>query len=240
MTSGAGIREMGRKVGLIIPSPNTVIEPDLRWAAPEGLSFYSTRVMLRDTTPDGLRSMNSEVSVAASLIAQVTPDVVAYACTSGSFIDGADGMGELIASIADLVGCPVVATSDCMIAALKALDVRAVTLVTPYIDAINDAEVVFLRHSGFDVIASDGAGLSGKAIREIPPDDIADQIRRTDIPESDAVFVSCTDYRAFEVTDALEDELGKPVLTSNQVTLWGVLRALGMSTSVPGFGRLLS
>ncbi|QIE48155.1 maleate cis-trans isomerase (plasmid) [Pseudohalocynthiibacter aestuariivivens] len=240
MTPDISKREVGRKVGLIIPSPNTVIEPDLRWAAPAGLSFFSTRVMLHDTTPDGLRAMNAGVASAADLIAQVTPDVVVYACTSGSFIDGVDGMNQLVASIADVVGCPVVATSECMIAALKALNVHRVTLVTPYLDSVNETEIEFLRSSGFDVVATDGLGLSGKAIRDVDPREIADQVQRADTQASDAVFVSCTDYRALEVVDTLEAKLGKPVLTSNQVTLWGILRALCMPTTLSGYGRLLA
>jgi maleate isomerase len=85
-----------------------------------------------------------------------------------------------------------------------------------------------------------GLGLSGKAIREVMPDKVARLIRDADTADSEAIFVSCTDFRALEVVDSLERELRKPILTSNQVTLWGVLRALGRTTSVPGYGRLLA
>ncbi|MBY6058594.1 hypothetical protein [Leisingera daeponensis] len=232
--------DLGRKVGLIIPSPNTVIEPDFRWAAPAGLSFFSTRVMLQATTPDGLRAMNAGVAAASELIAQVTPDVVAYACTSGSFIDGVDGLKTLMAAIKDRVGCPVVATSECMTAALTALVAHRVTLITPYLDSVNETEIAFLHSCGFEVVAAHGMGLSGKEIRNVAPEEIAHQVENADSRESDAVFVSCTDYRALEIAEMLEARLGKPVLTSNQVTLWGILRALGLPTAVPGYGRLLS
>jgi maleate cis-trans isomerase len=54
------------------------------------------------------------------------------------------------------------------------------------------------------------------------------------------VFVSCTDFRALEVADELERALAKPVLTSNQVTLWAILNALGVPPRIAGFGRLLA
>ncbi|MBX3539155.1 MAG: arylmalonate decarboxylase, partial [Chelatococcus sp.] len=65
-------------------------------------------------------------------------------------------------------------------------------------------------------------------------------VRATDTPDSEAIFVSCTDFRALEVAGALEAELGKPVLTSNQVTLWGIFRALGIAPKFQCYGRLLA
>ncbi len=235
-----GERPNGRRVGLIVPSVNTVIEPDLAWAGPPGLVFHVTRVMLRETTPEGVRAMNAGIAAAAELIGSVTPEVVAFACTSGTFVDGEAGLARQMASIAAIVGCPVVATSRCIIEAMEFLGVRRVALATPYLDAINEAERAFLASHGLHVVAMRGLGLSGKAIRAVPPAEVAALVRATDTPESEAVFVSCTDLRAFEIVDALEQELGKPVLTSNQVTLWGILRALRLMPVVPGFGMLLA
>lgn len=83
-----------RRVGLIVPSVNAVIEPDFAAVGLSGISFHATRVMLRETTPEGLRAMNVGVEAAAELIASVTPDVVAFACTSGTFIDGDAGLAR--------------------------------------------------------------------------------------------------------------------------------------------------
>lgn len=228
------------RVGLIIPSVNAVIEPDYAAAAPEGLTFHSTRVMLRETTPEGLRAMNAGVEAAAELIASVTPDAVAFACTSGTFIDGAEGLTRQVAMIEKVVGCNVVATSRCMVDAFKSLGLTRIALATPYLDVINHVEKAFLESNGLTVTAMKGLGLSGKAIREVAPEDVAKLVRDTDTPDSQAIFVSCTDFRAMEVAALLEAECRKPVLTSNQVTLWGLLRALGRMSSVPGYGMLLA
>jgi len=229
----------GRRVGLIVPSVNTTIEPELGWIAPPRLSFHAARVMLHETTEDGLRAMNADVGSAAHLIASASPDVVAYACTSGSFIDGTAGLRRQIDTIAGIVGCPVVATSAAMLDAFVALDVRRIALATPYLDAINRAERSFLEDNDVEVVAVEGLGLSGKAIREVAPHTVADLVRSADRPTAQAVFVSCTDLRALEVAEALEQALGKPVVTSNQVTLWGILCALGIRPQIDGFGKLL-
>jgi maleate cis-trans isomerase len=240
MASPRNPRFDGRRVGLIIPSVNTTIEPELAWIAPAGISFHAARVMLRETTPEGLRAMNADVGAASALIASITPDVVAYACTSGSFLEGSAGLTRQIAEIGEIVGAPVVATSKALVDGLRAVGAKRVALATPYLDAVNRIEQRFLEENGFDVVAVEGLGLSGKAIREVPPSTVAELVRRADRPDADAVFVSCTDFRALEVADELERALAKPVLTSNQVTLWAILNALGVPPRIAGFGRLLA
>lgn len=233
-------RQIGKRVGLIIPSVNATIEPDYAWAAAPGLSFHATRVMLRETTPEGLRAMNAEVEGASRLIASIAPDVVAFACTSGTFLDGEAALIRQIESIRAATGCPVVATSRCIVEAMNYLGVRRIALATPYLDVVNEAERTFLAGHGLEVVSVKGLGLSGPAIREVPPQDVMALVRATDVADAEAVFVSCTDFRAFEVIESLEESCGKPVLTSNQVTLWGILRALGQSAVLPGHGRLLA
>ena len=232
--------DSARRVGLIIPSVNAVIEPDYAAIAPPGLTFHATRVMLRETTPEGLRAMNEGVAAAATLIASVSPEVVVFACTSGSFIDGEAGLTRQIGAIEAITGCPVVATSRAIVEACAALGLRRLALATPYLDVINEAESRFLAGHGFTVTAVRGLGLSGKAIREVPPAEVAALVRAADTPDSEAIFVSCTDFRALEVAGALEAELGKPVLTSNQVTLWAIFRALGVTPKLQGYGRLMA
>jgi maleate isomerase len=229
----------GTRVGLIVPSVNATIEPELAWMAPPGMSFHAARVMLRETTPEGLRAMNEGAAAAADLIASVSPDVVAYACTSGTFLEGVDGLQRLVATLEARVGCPVVATSAAMIDGLRALGVHRVALATPYLDAVNAIERAFLEAQGFEVVSVRGLGLSGKAIREIAPEQAYDLACSADVAAADGVFVSCTDLRAIEAVESLERALGKPVLTSNQVTLWAILRALGRKPDVMGFGQLL-
>jgi maleate isomerase len=233
-------RQVRQRVGLIVPSVNATIEPDYAWAAPPGISFHATRVMLRETTPEGLRAMNAGVEGAARLIASVSPDVVAFACTSGSFVDGEAGLTRQLETIGSIVNCPVVVTSRCMVEALMVLGLQRIALVTPYVDAINEAECAFLKGHGLEITVVRGLGLSGSAIREVPPEDVIALVREADTPDAEGVFISCTDFRAFEVIDALERALHKPVLTSNQVTLWGILRALRRKPDLAGFGTLLS
>jgi len=230
----------GVRIGLIIPSVNATIEPEFARLAPEGFSFHAARVMLRETTPDDLRAMNAELSSAARLIASVNPRVVGYACTSGSFLDGAEGLARQMAEIGGITGCPVVATSAAMIDALRAVGVRRIALATPYLDVLNEIEKQYFESHGFTVVSVRGLGLSGAAIREVPPEAICRLVRSADRPDADGIFVSCTDFRAVETVALLEAELGKPVVTSNLATLWELLRACGHATRRDDLGRLFA
>ena len=230
----------GVRIGLIIPSVNTTIEPEFARIAPDGISFHAARVMLRETTPEGLRAMNAEVSSAARLIASVNPRVVAFACTSGSFLEGAAALKLQVAQIGAITACPVVATSAVMIDALRALGLSSIALATPYLDVLNQIEKRYFESQGVRVVSVRGLGLSGAAIREVPPEEVCRLVRSADRPEADGIFVSCTDFRAIETVALLEAELGKPVLTSNLVTLWGLLQACGRSMRRADLGRLFA
>src|SRR5215510_1164918 len=229
----------GCKVGLIIPSVNTTTEPEFAWIAPPRISFHAARVFMNVTTPEALRAMNAEVKQAARLLATLSPHVVAYACTAGSFVDGPEATRALLTEMNDIVGCPVVATSAAMVEALRHLDVRRLALATPYPQDVTESERQFFLASGFEVVSCACLNRSGAAVRPTTAKEIRELVHGVDRGEAQAIFVSCTDLRALETVGPLELELGKPILTSNQVTLWGILRALNVSTPLKGFGELL-
>jgi arylmalonate decarboxylase len=138
-----------------------------------------------------------------------------------------------------LVDCPVVATSVAMTEALRHLGISRLGLATPYPEDVTEAERRFLNQSGFEVVSCACLGRSGAGIRPTTAEEIMTLVHSVDRKEAQAIFVSCTDLRALEIVDRLERELGKPMLTSNQVTFWGILRALKISAPLRGFGRLL-
>jgi arylmalonate decarboxylase len=137
-----------------------------------------------------------------------------------------------------VVGCPIVATSVVMVEALRHLGITRLGLATPYPEEVTEAERRFLMSSGFDVVSCACLGRSGPEVRPTTFEEIFALVQSVDRPDAQAIFISCTDLRATEMVAHLEREFGKPMLTSNQVTLWGILRAFGTAVSVEGFGQL--
>lgn len=228
----------GPRVGLILPSLNTTTEPDFIRQAPPDLGFFATRVYMRLSTPEELRGMNAQLDEAALLVGSTAPDLVAYACTSGTFLDGGAVLRKIVERISIGAGCPVVATSAALVDALKTLGVEQVAVAAPYPEEITRAECAFLVDNGFDIVACKALGRSGAEIRKTGGDAIRSLVASVNHPRAQAIFVSCTDLRAFELVGRMEKEVAKPVLTSNQVTLWAILRALSRKATRPG-GHLI-
>jgi maleate isomerase len=115
-----------------------------------------------------------------------------------------------------------------------------VSVVTPYTDEINEGLTTFLTAHGFDVLSMAGQQIVPNVeIGAQAPETIVAFAKANLDPAANGLFLSCTNWRAMEVAERLERETGKPVVTSNQATLWAALRALGVAMSVDGYGSLL-
>jgi maleate isomerase len=161
------------------------------------------------------------------------PGVVAYACASGSFVDGMLGERLLVRTMVD-AGAPAArTTSGALVEALAVLGVRNLAIATPYVDEVTDRLVGFLAEHGVRTVASRGLGLLGHIWR-VPYATVVEIVRSVDTPEAEAMFISCTNLLTYDVIAPLEQALGKPVLTANQVTMWSALRAMGLRGVGPG------
>ena len=229
------------KIGLVVPSSNTSTEPDFYRVMPPNVSLHSHRIWLEDTTLEDLDTMNRDADQAARYVGTADVDVIAYACTSGSFLGGTGYDQDLLATLTKASGgAPAIGTSPAMIEALTTLGIMRVSVVTPYLDSINERLREFLQGHGFEVVS-----IAGQQI--VPNTEIGAQTPETILafakehldPSADGYFLSCTNWRAFEIVDQLERESGKPVVTSNQATIWAAFRSLGLQESISGYGGLL-
>ena len=128
-----------------------------------------------------------------------------------------------------------------MINALKAMNIKKVAVATPYINELDEKERFFLEESipGLKVTKIQGLGiLSSFEKGNLEPISAYRAAREVDSAEAEAVFISCTAWRTFEIIQTLERDIGKPIITSNQATLWAALKVLGVS-GLSGYGRLL-
>ncbi len=228
-----------QRLGIIIPSSNTTVETEFS-SALQGtdVSVHYARVHLNDVTVEGLEGMEAELDGAARLLKDAEVDVVAFACTSGSLIKGLGYDALLAKRISEAAGCPALTTSGAVVDALKALKVRKICLATPYLQEVTDREVSFLERNGFQVLNSQSLNIKENLkIGNLTPDDAQALAKTVDSNDADAIFISCTNFRTFEVLSALERQLGKPVVSSNSATLWAALRLMKAKSAV-SLGRL--
>ena len=225
------------RIGLLVPSSNTTMEPDFYRMAPNGVSIHAARMRLVEVTPKGLLDMAEDAEKASDLISMADVDVIVYGCTTGSLVGGVEWEQKLVDMIHKRTGIPTFSTSGAVIEALKLFDGR-LGVVTPYSETLNRLEREFLEAHGFNVAAIKGLGLtSNLEIGRTPEEAIIDLVQTISM-DSDTIFISCTNLSVINLIETFEKEHNLPVVTSNQASLWAVLQRLGFE-SVDGYGMLL-
>lgn len=233
------------KIGLLVPATNSVMEDEFHALAPEDVVIATARMLHRgrkpgDTFAEMLRKMSTDIPNAALKISRIFPDVVAFGCTSGSFLEGEDWNKKITKDLSEIVSpAKVVTTSTAVKNALRKLKLKKIAVVTPYPDDINNRLKSYLESQEFNVVRLDTSHGLGPATF-IRSNKMAYHLaKRIDGSDIDGIFISCTDFRTIEILDALERDVGKPIVSSNQATMWDCLRAAKIGDKIEGCGILL-
>jgi len=234
-----------KRIGVMVPSTNTTFEADFQMVTPRDVTIHGQRLWLTNDAAGaaGMDRMNAEVESGARYLATARVDVVAYGCTTGSFYRGPGWDREMLDVIQRAAGVPAVATSPSVVEALRFFGARRVSVATPYPDWNNTQLRAYLGAFGFEVLNIEGepsAAASGnQGINDHDPEEVVAFASRVCRPEADALLCSCTAWRSVEAVAELERCTGKPVVSSNQASIWAALRALKLTPQITGFGRLL-
>ncbi|WP_245702848.1 maleate cis-trans isomerase family protein [Arthrobacter subterraneus] len=228
-------------IGVVCPFDMALDGELWRWI-PAGVSLFFTRTPFM-AEPVSLElaegvSDDGDIYNAARNLSVVNPAVIAYACTSGSFVNGVAGARHVSKMMEAASNAQGVSTSEALLEALAYLGASRIAVITPYVAELTVRLGDFLREAGHSVVSEAGLGLEG-GIWEVPYGTTAELIRRADVPEADVIFISCTNLPTYDLIAPLESELGKPVLSANQVTAWASLRRAGKEAVGPG-QRLLA
>ena len=226
-----------RKLGLIVPSWNTVMEYEFQRMAIPCMSVHTMRISHTADTEENLTWMGTQVPAAAKLLAHARVGVICYGCTAGGFLKGPGYDRQIVEDIQAATGIPGAATAAAVVDALRALGVSRVSVASPYEPWLNEKLQGYLKESGFEVLAIKGFGTQAHA--SFTPEQNATLVAEVDRADAQAVFISCSNFRTLEIIEPLEEKLGKPVVTSNSASVWKMLRLLGDRRSIPGSGRLL-
>tara|TARA_B100000686_G_scaffold235175_1_gene243011 strand:+ start:1264 stop:1983 length:720 start_codon:yes stop_codon:yes gene_type:complete len=229
------------KIGMLLPSVNRAAEPQVTAALPIGVSLHTTRLRLLSSSEAHINEMVSNLEHSAKMLADADVDLIVFHCTAASmFAPGFDD--NIIQTIERVTGKPATSTSKACLEAFKIVDARKITLTTPYVQETNDREVFFLSSHGVEVLSETGLGITGDgaAMLAVSPEEWYKRVKAQDEPLSDAAFLSCTAIRAVEAIDAIEEDIKKPVITSNQAMVWHALRKLNITERPKGYGMLMS
>lgn len=217
-------------IGVIVPFDFGIDWEYWRYL-PADVALHFTRTpYIRKPVGVGLaRDLGRTASIrqATRALGAVQPAATLYACSSASFVRGLEGDRALRQIMLDAGARRAVTTSGAMVEALRATNVRRVSVATPYTGRLTRHLIDFLEEAGFTVVSSVHLGLT-EGIDRVDKRTIAELVRSAHTAASEATFVSCTALRTYGIVAALEEEIGRPVFTSNQVSLWAVLKAAGV------------
>ncbi len=228
------------RLGIIYPADGAL--DDEYWRlVPPGVTVHFTRIAVADEDVTVQvyeeQAASSDIETAAADLTIIRPGAVAYACTSGSFVRGAGGALDIIRRMEDVTGVPCTTTSTASVRVLRAVGAGKLAVVTPYAGEVNERLHRFLQASGFEVVSFKSLELTREIFTQ-PAGAAYRLAREADTPEAEAIFISCTNFRTLEVLEALEQDLGKPVVSANQATMWETLRLAGIYPRCEGRGTL--
>ncbi|WP_100444484.1 maleate cis-trans isomerase family protein [Glycomyces xiaoerkulensis] len=168
------------------------------------------------------------------------PDAVVWACTSGSFVYGWQGAGEQAARLSkEADGIPASSTSFAFVHAAQALRVGRVAVAASYPGDVAALFADFLAAGGIEVAEMSSHDIdTAAAVGRLTPEAVTELASGYDRPGADALLIPDTAMRTLALVETLEERLGKPVLTANQVTVWEGLRLAGSSLTSDSLGAL--
>lgn len=224
MKSGSG------RIGLIVPCDLTLDAEYPRYLPVEA-TVHLTRTGFHpgDLDLDFILGVSSpsEIAYATRSLTKIAPGVISFACTSGSFVLGLDGEMRIRRLMEDAGAELAQTTSGALLDALAVLGVKRIGLGTPYTDPVGARLGSFLAEAGYQVTGVVNMELHD-VIGPVADDAVIDLARRAAAGGPDAVFLACTGVPTIDLIAPLEDDLGMPVLTANQVTMWAALGSIGM------------
>jgi maleate isomerase len=226
------------RIGLIIPSSNTLTERQFNDYAPPGVGIHVTRLRMAGKFRKPLDQLKKSLIEAAEAISDVRPAMIVFHCTANSMENGLAHEAAIVEIIQQASGCPTISTAQAITRAFDRVGIKKLVLISPYVKATNEHEVKYLSEAGYTVVHELGLGLESHAYAKVPPDEWKKVVKENTRAEADGYFLSCTNTTMIEAIDDLERDLGKPVINSNQATIWACLKRLGIDHRHPKLGRL--
>jgi maleate isomerase len=233
------------RLGLLVPPGCPTIEGEIVGVLPRGVSAHFSRMVVEGPTgtltgqDERNRSQLAHLDQTADLLAMVKPGVIAMAHTATSYTLGRAGESELVARMEARYGVPFLTAFGSVIAALRRLGVGRIALGAPYAEATTLQGRALLEEHGIEVVRH--GRLEGVSnIYDETAERAYSLGRKVDAPEAEAVFISGVGLETMSVLEVLEQDLGKPVISSVAALTWASLRAVKVAEPIRGYGRLLT
>jgi maleate isomerase len=228
------------RIGLIIPSGNRLTEPQFYTYLPPSVTAHVTRLRMAGKYRKPLEELKRPLTEAAEALSDVAPNVIVFHCTANSMENGLAHEKAIVDIVERASGCQTITTAQAITQAFDRSGIKKLVLISPYAKATNQLEVSYLAETGYTVLHELGLALESHAYAAVTPEEWKKVVKENTRAEADGYFLSCTNTRMIEAVNDLEQDLAKPVVNSNQATIWACLKKLGISHADRRLGRLFN
>lgn len=235
-------------LGVIAPSTNTVVQPDMERMRPAGVTNHVSRIHVEDPVAlsnedfiAGTTKIAENTLDAVRSVMTCRPDYLVLGMSAVTFYGGVEGSRKWKREVEDVAGVGASTGAESVAAALHAYGAKSVSFVSPYYPVANAEVRRFLEESGFSV-KRDVPLLCKRwtDIAKVTPDTLRGVIAELDGDDVDAIVQVGTNLSMVDLAAEYEAKLGKPVIAINTATYWHGLRAVGIDDKIEGMGRLLA
>jgi maleate isomerase len=236
------------RIGVVVPSTNTIVEPEFHAMAPAGVTVHTGRIWIGQPAmhDDAAQQqmfdqVNASLKQAIEQVVSCQPDHLVIGMSGVAFEGGREGSEAFSRRYGEMAGLPITVATDALVGALRAFGVRRVATFSPYTQLMSDHSRRFLTESGFEVVRNARIPDCPDAlvIAEVDQDRIFAAMREADSPEVEALVQIGANLAMARLVDEAERVHGKPVLGINTVMFWDALRRVGIGDRLQGWGRLL-
>ena len=234
-------KESNPKIGLLALSTDLTIERDFNSICHKlPLDIFVNRIHNENQlTKENLLKMYEQIEpITEKILPGEKINTVAYACTSGTIAIGEDKVKEKIHLAKP--NCHVTTPITSAIKAFNKMNIKKVSVFTPYPESVNKTITEYLIKKKIDVMSFNTFNLDLDVdFARVDPKYLFETLVKLDINDAEALFVSCTALPALEILDEVEKKINKPVFSSNQTLIWDSVRSTGYKNSIAGYGKLL-
>ena len=234
-----------RRIGMIVPSSNTCLEPQTYriLGGRTDVTVHFTRIPVTRIALDDSANRQFDPTVmqeAAGLLATADVDVIAWNGTSGSWLGSAHDQ-ELAAGISGATGIPATTSTLAYLEAFRTFGTGRIGLFTPYTEDVNQQVIARYEREGIKTVDHRALGLSdNESFAGVTDDEMRPGSLELAAAAPDALVYLCTNLYGANITAEIEEATGVPVLDSVAVTLWHALKLAGAPLLDPRWGRLLA
>ncbi|WP_223565178.1 maleate cis-trans isomerase family protein [Agrobacterium tumefaciens] len=217
------------RIGLMVPSSNTVMEVDFNRELSNRYSVHTARMYMVETTRAAeIAMVETFAPEAARDLGTINPDLIVFGCTSAGSLFGAAYDAEVCERLGQIAGAPALGVLTAVGEALDAAPGKRLAVITPYVEDLTNSVARAAASNGRRVVAAVGMGISDNVKLSDPtPEDIV-EFATTSLADVDfdLLLVSCTNFRALEALETMEHRFQVPVVTSNSAIIDAVVRRL--------------